>query len=84
MTACYAKASPILYAFYILHSSQNNAPVQANRRGDSGYVGGKNLPTRPLIAPPPPPVDLLAVLHNSAVPVLALSLQACVNGSQAQ
>lgn len=81
---CYAKASPILYAFYLLYSSQNNTPVQANTRGDSGYVRGKTSPTRPLTAPPPPPVYDLSVLHNSAVPVLALGLQACVNSGKAQ
>ena len=44
---CSAKASPILYAFYILHSFQSNALVWANTGSDSGSVTGKTSSTRP-------------------------------------
>ena len=44
---CSAKASPISYAFYILHSFQSNSLVWANTGSDNGSVTGKISSTRP-------------------------------------
>ena len=56
--------------------------VQANTRGNSGYVRGKTSPRRPPELPPPG--YHLSSLSNPTAPVPALGLQACGGGSKAQ
>lgn len=80
---CFGKAL-ILYAFYILHLSQNNTPVEANRRVTVDMEDGKPHPQGSWLHPPTPSHLPPPALHNSAAPVPAWGLQAWVSSCGAQ